>query len=96
VAQQTPHNLVDRSGAVLAAGVSAAARCLVAEELRPPHQTTIAGEAALGVKMEASKDPFALKHRRWRFDNHSDNLRVVQGYVSVFLIDKQPTVSRCL
>jgi hypothetical protein len=43
VAQQTPHNLLDRSGAVPAVGVSAAAGCLVAEELRPPHQTTVTG-----------------------------------------------------
>ena len=43
VAQQTPHNLVDRSGAVLAARVAAAATCLFAEELRPPHQITVAG-----------------------------------------------------
>src|SRR5215471_9376756 len=29
-------------------------------------------------------------------DNHSDNLQVVRGYVSMFLIDTQPIVSRCL
>ena len=42
VAQQTPHDLADRSGAVFAARVAATATLLLPEEGRPAHQITVA------------------------------------------------------
>ena len=43
MAQQTPQSLVDRPGAVLAAGVAALAERLFAEKESPAHRITVAG-----------------------------------------------------
>src|SRR5215472_7985314 len=61
VAQQTPHNLVDRPDAVFAAGVAATATCLFAEELRPPHQTTVSGARVRPVSMRFFSCPSAVE-----------------------------------
>jgi hypothetical protein len=60
VAQQTPYNLVDRSGTVLAACVAALAERLFAEKESPAHRITVASYRPFSRLMPAIASCTAL------------------------------------
>ena len=57
LAQEAPHNLAKRPGAVRAAGVAATASQLFAEKVRPAHQVTEASSCAAGPVPRAKSMP---------------------------------------
>jgi hypothetical protein len=50
VAHDPPQNLVDWPSAVFAAGVPALATLLLPKEVRPTHQTTVAGASTVTMR----------------------------------------------
>jgi hypothetical protein len=50
VAYEPPQNLVDQPSAVFAAGMPALATLLLPKEVRPTHQTTVAGASPVTMR----------------------------------------------